>query len=93
MQKVNVYVHIWNELRSNDRFGINAILLIASTKVQQTHTSLWDCVGLSENKSLSVTINSLIALSPISMQYFSHRYFTTFSGNILAEGLIPFASK
>ena len=64
MQKVNVYVHIWNELRSNDRFGINATLLIASTKVQQTHTSLWDCVGLSENKSLSVTINNLIALSP-----------------------------
>ena len=22
MQKVNVDVHIWNELRSNDRFGI-----------------------------------------------------------------------
>ena len=64
MQKVNVYVHIWNELRSNDRFGINATLLIASTKVQQTHTSLWDCVGLSENKSLSVTINNLIASSP-----------------------------
>ena len=24
MQKVNVDVHIWNELRSNDRFGFNA---------------------------------------------------------------------
>ena len=21
MQKVKVYIHIWNELRSNDRFG------------------------------------------------------------------------
>ena len=23
MQKVNVDVHIWNELRSNDQFGLN----------------------------------------------------------------------
>ena len=23
MQKVNVFIHIWNDLRSNDRFGFN----------------------------------------------------------------------
>jgi hypothetical protein len=28
MQKVNVYVHIWNELRSNDRFGFNFLSYI-----------------------------------------------------------------
>ena len=27
MQKVNVYVHIWNELRSNDRFGLKGSLV------------------------------------------------------------------
>ena len=28
MQKVNVDVHIWNELRSNDRFGFNSLLFL-----------------------------------------------------------------
>ena len=69
------------------------IHLISSTKLQQTHISLWDYVGLIENKPLSVAINHLITSSPISMQYFSHRYFTILGGNILAEGLTPFASK
>ena len=31
MQKVNVDVHIWNELRSNDRFGFNPLLIVFYT--------------------------------------------------------------
>ena len=31
MQKVSVYIYIWNELRSNDRFGLNSVKLVYST--------------------------------------------------------------
>ena len=71
--------------------------------------SLWAYVGLVDYNPLFIAINRsfgftlteprehiphrLIALSLTSMQYFSHRYFTTFGGSILAEGLMLWASK
>jgi hypothetical protein len=61
-------------------------------------------VGLVDYKSLSFAINSSSGFAPAaiitdylavftSISYFSHRYFTTFGGSILAEGLIWLASK
>ena len=45
--------------------------LISSTKVQQTHIALWDYVGLTCYKPLSVAINSLIASSPYRLYQYN----------------------
>ena len=45
MQKVNVDVYIWNELRSNDRFGLNT-----------QHVSIVVFVGFKPSKTTKTTL-------------------------------------
>ena len=46
MQKVNVDVYIWNELRSNDRFGLNTqhvgiVVFVGSVGFKPSKTTLY----------------------------------------------------
>ena len=64
MQKVNVDVYIWNELRSNDRFGLNT-----------QHVGIVVFVGFKPSKTTKTTLYAHVVFVYSSLWYFLEKSF------------------